>query len=295
VLAGVGFKAKPQVAFVAVIAVAMLGFVGPRWPFHSLWMAAGVGAALVLAAPYGVWQAAHGWPQLTVAANIGGSAKGGRAGFLPFQLVMVSPVLIPVWIAGLAVPFRRTSLRGLRFVPLLYGVLALAYRLGNGKAYYLASMYPALLGMGALPIADWTTRSRRTLRTILLSAGVAPSLVVSAFIALPLLPVTKLQGSAVMALNPDQGETVGWPRFIGTVSTAWKSIPAAERSHTMIFTENYGEAGAIDLLGGAHGLPRAYRRGERRSRGPQARRRPRRFQCAVAAGADPRTPVAAAT
>jgi len=258
VLAGVGFEAKPQVAFVAVIAVAMLGFVGPRWPFHSLWMAAGVGAALVLAAPYAVWQAAHGWPQLTVAANIGGSAEGGRAGFLPFQLVMVSPVLIPVWIAGLAVPFRRTSLRGLRFVPLLYGVLALAYLLGNGKAYYLASMYPALLGMGALPIAEWTTRSRRTVRTILLSAGVALSLVVSAFIALPLLPVTKLQGSAVMALNPDQGETVGWPRFIRTVSTAWNSIPAAERGHTVIFTENYGEAGAIDLLGGAHGLPRAY-------------------------------------
>jgi Dolichyl-phosphate-mannose-protein mannosyltransferase len=258
VVAGLGFEAKPQVAFVAVIAVAMLGLVGPRWPFRSPWMAAGVGAAILLAAPYVVWQAIHGWPQLTVAANIGGSAEGGRAGFLPFQLVMVSPVLVPVWIAGLVVPFRRESLRTLRFVSLLYGVLALAYLLGNGKAYYLASMYPALLGVGALPVADWTTRSRRRLRTILLSVGVAASLAVSAFIALPLLPATDLQGSAVMAINPDQGETVGWPRFIDTVGTAWQSIPVAERDHTVIFTENYGEAGAIDLLGGSHGLPRAY-------------------------------------
>jgi Dolichyl-phosphate-mannose-protein mannosyltransferase len=258
VVAGLGFEAKPQVAFVAVIAVAMLGLVGPRWPFRSPWMAAGVGAAILLAAPYVVWQAIHGWPQLTVAANIGGSAEGGRAGFLPFQLVMVSPVLVPVWIAGLVVPFRRESLRTLRFVSLLYGVLALAYLLGNGKAYYLASMYPALLGVGALPVADWTTRSRRRLRAILLSVGVAASLAVSAFIALPLLPATDLQGSAVIAINPDQGETVGWPRFIDTVSTAWQSIPVAERDHTVIFTENYGEAGAIDLLGGSHGLPRAY-------------------------------------
>jgi hypothetical protein len=61
-----------------------------------------------------------------------------------------------------------------------------------------------------------------------------------------------------MAINPDQGETVGWPRFIDTVSAAWQSIPAAERDQTVIFTGNYGEAGAIDLLGGSHGLPRAY-------------------------------------
>jgi hypothetical protein len=258
VVAGLGCEAKPQVAFVAVVAVAILAVVGPRWPFRSAWMAAGAGVAVLLAAPYVGWQATHGWPQLTVAANIGGSAEGGRAGFLPFQLVMVSPVLVPVWIAGLAVPFRREYLRALRFISLLYGVLALAYLLGNGKAYYLASLYPALLGVGALAVADWTTRSRRTLRTVLLSVGVGVSFAVSAFIALPLLPATDLQGSAVMAINPDQGETVGWPRFIDTVTTAWQSIPAAERDHTVIFTENYGEAGAIDVLGRSHGLPRAY-------------------------------------
>jgi Dolichyl-phosphate-mannose-protein mannosyltransferase len=258
VVAGLGCEAKPQVAFVALVAVAVLAVVGPRWPFRSPWLAAGAGAAIVLAAPYVVWQAIHGWPQLTVAGNIGGSAEGGRAGFLPFQFVMVSPVLVPVWIAGLAAPYRRPSLRGLRFVPLLYGVLAFAYLVGNGKAYYLASLYPALLGLGALPVEEWTTRSRRRLRLVLLSAAVAVSFAVSAYIALPLIPATDLQGSAVMAINPDQGETVGWPRFIDTVSTAWQSIPAAERGHTVIFTENYGEAGAVDVLGGSHGLPRAY-------------------------------------
>ena len=38
--------------------------------------------------------------------NIAGSQEGGRAGFFPFQLVMVSPVLVPVWIAGLRAPRR---------------------------------------------------------------------------------------------------------------------------------------------------------------------------------------------
>jgi hypothetical protein len=259
IVAGIGCEAKPQVAFVAIVAVIALASIGPRWPFRSPWLAAAIATAALIAAPYVIWQATHGWPQLTVAGNVAGSAEGGRAGFIPFQLVMVSPVLVPVWIAGLIAPFRRTALRDLRFLPLVYLVLAVVYIVGDGKAYYLASLYPALLGVGALPVADWTRRSHRVhVRTILLGVGIAVSIVISAVIALPLLPTTSLQGSAVMAINPDQGETVGWPRFIDTVNQAWQSIPSAQRVHTVIFTENYGEAGAIDLLGASRGLPRAY-------------------------------------
>jgi 4-amino-4-deoxy-L-arabinose transferase-like glycosyltransferase len=256
IVVGVGCEAKPQVGFVAGVVVGTLLVAGPRSVLRSWWTAGGILAAVVLAAPYAVWQQQHGWPQLTVAHNIAGSAEGGRIGFLPFQLVMVSPVLVPVWIAGLLAPFRRPALRALRFVPLTYGLLAAAYLAGNGKAYYLASLYPVLLGIGALPTAEWTLRTRSRAR--LLATAVVLSAAVSGVIALPLLPERSLQGSVVMALNPDQGETVGWSRFLETVSTAWHRIPAAGRGHTAIFTDNYGEAGAIELLGRSYGLPRAY-------------------------------------
>ena len=258
-VAGIGSEAKPQVVLVAVVAVLAMALVGPRWVFRSPWLAGGIAAAVLLGGAYLAWQALHGWPQLTVAANVAGSAEGGRAGFLPFQLVMVSPVLVPVWVAGLILPFRRRSLQWLRFLPLIYAVLAVAYLIGNGKAYYLASLYPALLGVGGLPVAQWTTRSRRgSLRTVSLSAAVTASIAFSALIALPLLPTRSLQGSLVMAINPDQGETVGWPRFVATLSHAWQLLPPAERQQTVIFTANYGEAGAVDLLGASHGLPHAY-------------------------------------
>ena len=70
--------------------------VGPRRPFRSWWALGGVATAVALAAPYLIWQQLHGWPQVTVAGNIGGSAEGGRVGFIPFQLIMVSPLLVPV-------------------------------------------------------------------------------------------------------------------------------------------------------------------------------------------------------
>jgi hypothetical protein len=267
VVAGIGFEAKPQVGFVAIAALVVLAIVGPRWPLRSPWLVAGVVAAVGLAAPYVIWQAAHHWPQLKVANNIAGSAEGGRAGFVPFQLVMVSPLLAPVWVAGLLAPWRRPQLRVLRFLPIAYVLLALAYIAGNGKAYYLASLYPTLLGVGALPVAEWTTRVRRArgrmgggrrVRGPLLTAAIALSMAVGAYVALPLLPETSLQGSLVMGVNPDQGETVGWPRFIDAVVTAWQAVPAAERAQTVIVTRNYGEAGAVDLLGRERGLPAAY-------------------------------------
>ncbi|MGH3427352.1 MAG: glycosyltransferase family 39 protein, partial [Mycobacteriales bacterium] len=200
VTVGVGFEAKPQVGVVAATLLVALVVIGPRWPLRSWWTAAGVVVAVFLAAPYLIWQDAHGWPQLTVAHNIAGSAEGGRIGFVPFQLVMVSPVLVPVWAAGLLAPFRRPALRPLRFVSLTYVLLAMAYIVGDGKAYYLASLYPALLGLGSVPTAEWTLRARTRAR--LITTAVIASAAFSAVLALPLLPETALQGSLPMAMNP---------------------------------------------------------------------------------------------
>ena len=253
---GIGCEAKPQVGVVAAAAAIALATVGPRWPLRSWWTVSGAVAAVLVGGPYLVWQQQHGWPQVTVAGNVAGSAEAGRAGFIPFQLVMVSPLLVPVWLAGLLAPFRRAALRSLRFLPLAYLTLALVYLVADGKAYYLASFYPALLGLGAIPTAEWSVRRRRNMHAF--TVAIALTVVINCVIALPLLPEKSLQGSAVMALNPDQGETVGWPRFVDTIDAAWHAIPAGERTHTAIFTSNYGEAGAIDVLGRSKDLPDAY-------------------------------------
>lgn len=256
VVVGLGIEAKPQVGLVAAVMVATLFAIGPRFAVRSRWAVGGAVCAVVLAAPYVIWQLQHGWPQLTVAGNIAGTQEGGRAGFLPFQLLLVSPLLVPVWVSGLLLPFRRAPWRPLRFVPITYGVLAVLYLVGNGHAYYLASLYPVLLGLGGIPTAAWLVGRRW--RQSLFAAAIALSAAAGAVIALPVLPQRDLQGSVTIALNPAQGETVGWPRFVETVSGAWHQIPAADRGHTAIFTANYGEAGAIDLLGSPFRLPRAY-------------------------------------
>jgi hypothetical protein len=256
VVVGIGFEAKPQVGLVAVVALFAIACVGPRWVLRSRHTWAGIALAVVLAAPYVLWQQRHGWPQFTVAGNIAGDAEGGRAGFIPFQLVMVSPFLVPVWVAGLVRAWRT---RELRFVAVLYALLAILYIAGDGKAYYLASLYPTLIGIGAAPTSAWMIRgSRPSTRTVAVTAAICLSAAASAVVALPVLPERDLPGSASMAINPDLGETVGWTQFIATVNDVWRTLPPSTQAHAAIFTANYGEAAAIDVLGRRDGLPSAY-------------------------------------
>src|SRR5262249_11979681 len=137
--------------------------------------------------------------------------------------------------------------------------LALAYLLGDGKAYYLASLYPILIGVGSIPAAAWLTRgTRRWLRWATLGTAVGLSAVISAVVALPLLPERDLRDSATVALNPDIGNEVGWPQFVDTVSSVWNAVPPVTRAHAAIFTRSYSEAGALDVLGGRDRLPHAF-------------------------------------
>jgi hypothetical protein len=42
------------------------------------------------------------------------------------------------------------------------------------------------------------------------------------------------------------------------VARVYKGLPPSQRASAVLFTGNYGEAGAIDRFGPAHGLPRAF-------------------------------------
>jgi hypothetical protein len=103
-------------------------------------------------APYLVWQARHGWPELTVSRGIANGASGSstpRWLFLPEQLAIVS--LAPVWIAGLVRLFRAPELRFARPIGWAYVLLAVVFVIAGGKVYYLAGIYPVLLAAGRSP------------------------------------------------------------------------------------------------------------------------------------------------
>jgi hypothetical protein len=253
-VAGIGLLDSDLVAF--LMAALMVGLVvaGPRQVFRSPFLWLGGAVAVALWAPYLAWQAVHGWPELAISRSIAAGRSGTstpRALFVPDQLLNLGPVLAPVWIYGLIRLIRDPRLRRWRAVGVAYLVLLVVFIATGGKSYYLSGMYPVLVAAGAEPTAGWLRRGQRRERRRLFSLVAAVSFVIAALITLPLLPVTLVHDTPIVALDYDAGETVAWPTFV-------KEIAAAYRPGEVVLTSNYGEAGAVDRYGRAYGLPSAY-------------------------------------
>src|SRR3954471_16507559 len=216
---GVALLNKPLIAFLLVALAFGAVVAGPRTLLRSGWLWAGVLLAAAAWSPWLIWQARHGWPQLDVSSSIaaGGSASSQpRWALVPFQFLLVSPVLVPVWIAGLVGLLRRPHLRPFRLFGVAWLFLVAAFSVAGGKPYYLAGMFPILLAAGAIETDAWIERGTARRRTGLLATMVVLSGVVSAVIALPVLPAS--DSGPVIAMNGDVGETIGWPDLARTVA-----------------------------------------------------------------------------
>jgi 4-amino-4-deoxy-L-arabinose transferase-like glycosyltransferase len=255
VVLGLGLLNKPLPAFLILGLVAGVAISGPRRLLLNPWVWAGGLVALALWSPWLIWQTSNGWPQIDVSSEIaaGGSASSEpRWAILPFQFLLVSPLLAPIWIAGLWSLFRDARLRDYRFLAWAWATLAVVFIATGGKPYYLAGLLPVLLAAGSVVIDPWLERGRSALRKASLAAAVGVSAIVGTVIALPVLPVDEVE--PVVEVNEDVGETVGWPEMVETVAAVAEDAPG----DPVILTANYGEAGAIDRFGPALGLPRAY-------------------------------------
>src|SRR5215211_1430725 len=152
VVLGVALLNKPLPAFLALGLLAGVALAGPRRLLRNPYVWSGAAIALLLWSPWILWQADHGWPQLDVSRSVAeGRSTSSEPWWavVPFQLLLVSPLLAPVWIAGLVRLFRDPAVREFRFLAWAWAVLAVVFMASGGKPYYLAGLLPALLGAGA--------------------------------------------------------------------------------------------------------------------------------------------------
>jgi 4-amino-4-deoxy-L-arabinose transferase-like glycosyltransferase len=260
-VAGVGLLNKALVAFLAAGLVIAVMIAGPRDILRSRWLWLGAAITVALWSPNLAWQASHGWPQLELSRAIAAGSSGtsvDRVTFVPYQLVLISPLLVPVWLVGLVLLLRDPAMRQVRAFGWTYLLLLVVFVLSGGKPYYLGGLYPVLLAAGAEPTLGWLRRGRERVRRFLLGTALALSGLISSVLMLPLLPASLLHATPVVAINYDAGETVGWPRFAEEVAAVYRGLPEDERARAVLLTRNYGEAGALDHYGPAVGLPPAY-------------------------------------
>jgi 4-amino-4-deoxy-L-arabinose transferase-like glycosyltransferase len=213
------------------------------------------GALLAMAiwAPNLWWQLDNGVPALDMSEAIR-ERNGGALGGLPdFALETVA-----LWaVFGLVIAWwgGRWLLRdaeGRRFRALAVGAVLVVplVALSGGKSYYAAPL--ALLLVPAATVAIEADASRRrSFLTIVIVGGAIGSLA-----ALPLLPADRLD--ALAEVQKEYGEMIGWQDLAAQVGAVHAGLAPEERARAVIFTSDYGEAGALELYGPDHGLPPVY-------------------------------------
>jgi 4-amino-4-deoxy-L-arabinose transferase-like glycosyltransferase len=249
IVAGLGLETKDTLAVLVVgIAVGLALFHRDVLRTAGPWLAGA--AAVALAVPNLMWDAQHGWANLKMAAALAGKVGGplGSLAQLPaLPLVLAGPPLIALWVAGVRWLLSPQG-RAHRWVLTCAVAAVLLFTVGGGKVYYAAPILTALFAAGAVRVeARYGQTGRGLRRSVLWPAAIIASAATSVVFLYPVLPVSTV---SAIQVSPDLMETYGWPQFVDQVAKAAAPLPA----DTPIFTSNYGEAGALTILGPAHGL-----------------------------------------
>ncbi len=254
---GLGLLTKYSIVFYITGILTGLLLTPARRYLKTAWFWAGFALALAIFLPNLLWLLHHDFVSYRFLQSIHArDVRIGRTdGFLFDQIrVCTNLFAVPLWLAGLAAFLRSPRYRMIAF---MYLVPLALFFFGKGRGYYMSGAYPMLMAMGAAVAERWVSSlprwGRRTVESIFFS-GLA---VVGAYviaIVVPLAPSGPLRDFALKR-NGDLREEFGWNQMVKTVAAIRDSLPPDQQAHLGIGTGNYGEYGAIDILGPAYGLP----------------------------------------
>ena len=256
VVAGIDLENKDTLLFLGVgLLVALV--VTRRWDVvRSPWAWAAIGIALLMWAPNIAWQAANGWPQVTMARAIAGYADDNRAQVVPLLWLFSGPLLFPLSAAGLFWVLRAKAAAPWRVIGIGALVALAVVVVTGGKAYYAIGTVSVFMAAGAIVLDRWLARGRLPLKAVSFAVAATLSGVFIALLTLPVLPLATYARSSLPAAVPDTANQVGWPQFVATVEGVVAALPPDERARAVILTNDYSEASPLVLLGS--GLPPVY-------------------------------------
>lgn len=236
------------------------------WPYL-----AGI-IAFTIFSPFIIWNFQHDFAHLEFMHNAVNYKYNSlsRTDFIAGQLLLPSPAALPVWLLGLYYFFFHPTGKTYRALGIIFlTAFSILVINGHSKPEYLASAYPLLFAGGAIllekvtAIRKWRWVSYTTIAalaiTIILSPLVVPLLPVPTYIAYADalgISAPNTEGKEMAELPQFYADMFGWESMAANVSKVYMALPDEERSHTLVFTQNYGEAGALEHYGTKYPMPR---------------------------------------
>lgn len=256
---GVGLITKYTMAFYVAGIVGGVMLTEARRFLASKWFWIAVALAFLISLPNLIWQLRHDLISLHFLQHIHGRdvGQGRNEGFWRDQFrIDTNLASAPLWIAGLIFLFRD---RRYRMLAWMYVIPLALFVATKARFYYVGAAYPMLLAMGAVAGEHWILTLRKGWRWAVqaaLFAGIALCGVYVAVVIIPWAPSGRLKEFALKN-NGDLREEIGWEDLVRAVADVRDGLTAQQKQNFGVVVGNYGEGGAVTILGPEYHLPPA--------------------------------------
>ncbi|WP_246848930.1 glycosyltransferase family 39 protein [Aquimarina sp. U1-2] len=170
------------------------------------------------------------------------------------------PFTLIISLFGLIALLTDNDLKKYRAVGVASMVIFFTMWLLNAKAYYVFAIYPVLFASGAVKIEG--ILSKKPIWVYVIAFVTLASSVYFIPEATPLLPIEKFvtyknleEKNGRIELTGDYADMFGWKEQVKLVDSVYQSLDPKEKKNCVLWAENYGEAGALKILGKDYNLP----------------------------------------
>jgi hypothetical protein len=271
---GVGLLTKYTMGFFAIAVLIGLLCTKQRRLLLNKHIAGMVIVALLIFLPNITWQFTHHLPVVTHMSELKSSQLDyiTPIDFIKQQL-LVNGVALLLWLTGFFFLIFSFKLRKYQFLAFAYIAIFIFLLEMSGKSYYMFGAYPMLFAAGGFGLERWIKTSY-ILRTIVILLLTVPNLPLLPML-LPVLPFNQTlavfryghehlsffdfavtwEDHKLHPTTQDYGDMLGWEDMAQKVDSAYKTLTPEQQKQTVVFADNYGEAGALHHFAKKYGYP----------------------------------------
>ena len=231
---------------------------------------------LVICSPNLIWQYQHHFPvmhhmDLLTSEQL---RYNSRVEFLTNQLLISLPSFF-IWLGGLWYLLMKNDGRKHISIALIYFCIIAILLYFNGKGYYAAAIYPSLMAFGGVWFSKIAAGKFKIFLTWFASVFILGVAIIALPMILPYMSPEKLEDyykaihfekSSVLKwedhlqhpLPQDFSDMLGWKEMAEKTAKVYRALPDSVKVQTMVYGDNYGEAGALSFYRKKLGLPEIF-------------------------------------
>jgi len=214
--------------------------------------------AFIIFLPNIIWQSQNDWPLIGHITRLN-EVQLQDIGWLDFGIVQLQyPITLFFSVIGAYFLINNDKYRSLGIAAI---VIFCSMWILKSKAYYVFALYPVLFAAGSVKLESMLITKHPAWSAVVVILILIFSI---PFIpdATPILPIDRYtsfsnleESQGRVQLTGDYADMFGWEEQVALVDSVYRSLDPIERDHCVIWAENYGEAGALKILGKKYNLP----------------------------------------